>query len=116
MRNRALLALGCVLCLAAFPGISAYATKKNAVEARQFLRQIPNAGRIAQALSRLTFGPRPGDAAQVRAMGLKKWIDLELDPDRIPENPVLVEKLKTLDTLTMSGEQTVRTYPTPQIV
>jgi uncharacterized protein (DUF1800 family) len=49
-------------------------------------------------------------------MGLKKWIDLQLDPDRIPENPVLAEKLKTLDTLTMSGEQMVRNYPTPQIV
>src|ERR1017187_3264996 len=89
MRKRVLLALGCALGLAAFPGISAYATKKSADEARQFLRQIPNTERISQALSRLTFGPRPGDAAQVRALGLKKWIDLQLDPGRIPENPVL---------------------------
>jgi uncharacterized protein (DUF1800 family) len=116
MRKRALLALGCALGLAAFPGISAYATKKNADGARQFLRQIPNNARIAQALSRLTFGPRPGDAAVVRSMGLKKWIDLQLDPARMPENPVLAEKLKTLDTLTMSGEQMVRNYPSPQIV
>jgi uncharacterized protein (DUF1800 family) len=49
-------------------------------------------------------------------MGLKKWIDLQLSPDRIPEDSVLAEKLKTLDTLTMSGEQMVRNYPTPQIV
>src|ERR1017187_6660671 len=116
MRKRVLLALGCALGLAAFPGISAYATKKSADEARQFLRQIPNTERISQALSRLTFGPRPGDAAQVRALGLKKWIDLQLDPGWIPENPVLAQKLKTLDTLTMSGEQMVRNYPTPQIV
>ena len=31
-------------------------------------------------------------------MGLKKWIDQQLHPDRIPENPVLLEKLKTFDT------------------
>src|SRR5450755_205059 len=108
MRKRALLALGCALGLSAFPGISAYATKKNADEARQFLKQIPNTEKISQALNRLTFGPRPGDAAQVRAMGLKKWIDLQLDPERVIENPILAEKLKTLDTLTMSGEQMVR--------
>jgi uncharacterized protein (DUF1800 family) len=116
MRKRALLALGCALALSAFPGISAYATKKNADEARQFLKQIPNTEKISQALNRLTFGPRPGDAAQVRAMGLKKWIDLQLDPERVIENPILAEKLKTLDTLTMSGEQMVRDYPTPQMV
>jgi uncharacterized protein (DUF1800 family) len=116
MRERALMALGCALGLAAFPGISASAAKKNADQARQFLRQIPNAEKIAQALSRLTFGPRPGDVALVRSVGLQKWIDRQLDPERIPENPVLVKKLKTLDTLTMSGEQLVRNYPTPQIV
>src|SRR5262249_37871637 len=35
---------------------------------------------------------------------------------RIPENPVLTEKLKTLDTLTMSSAEMVRNYPTPQMV
>ena len=69
-----------------------------------------------QALNRLTFGARPGDVEQVKAMGLKKWIDLQLHPDRIPENPVLLEKLKPFDTLSMPGEELVRNYPAPQIV
>jgi uncharacterized protein (DUF1800 family) len=116
MRGRALLALASALCLAAFSGMSAHATKKTADEARQFLKQIPKNEKIVQALNRLTFGPRPGDAEQVRSMGLKKWIDLQLNPDRIAENTVLAGKLRTLDTLTMSGEQMVRNYPSPQIV
>src|ERR1700674_1575831 len=45
--------------------------------------------RILHALDRLTFGARPADLEQVRAMGLKKWIDLQLNPKKIPENPVL---------------------------
>jgi hypothetical protein len=49
-------------------------------------------------------------------MGLKAWIDRQLHPDRIAENPVLLEKLKTLDTLTMTSDQLVRNYPTPQMV
>ena len=49
-------------------------------------------------------------------MGLKKWIDRQLHPEQIAENPVLAEKLKTLDTLEMSSEELVRSYPTPQLV
>src|SRR3984957_21138710 len=116
MRQRVLIALASAVCLAVFPGIAAYAKKKNADEARQFLQQIPKDQRIEQALNRLTFGARPDDAAQVQAMGLKVWIDRQLHPERIAENPVLLEKLKTLDTLTMTGDQLVRNYPTPQMV
>jgi hypothetical protein len=116
MRHQVLIALASAGCLAVFPGIAAYVKKKSADEARQFLQQIPKDQRIEQALNRLTFGPRPDDAAQVKAMGLKIWIDRQLHPDRIAENPVLLEKLKTLDTLTMTSDQLVRNYPTPQMV
>ncbi len=81
-----------------------------------FNKQIPKDERIAQVLNRLTFGPRPGDAAAVKAIGVKAWIDRQLHPERIAENPVLLEKLKTLDTLGMTGEQLVREYPTPQML
>jgi len=104
MRNRVVLAL----CLAMFLGESAFASKKNAEQGRQFFKQIPKDQRIPQALNRLTFGPRPGDARQVKAIGLKKWIDLQLHPERIPENPLLDAKLKTLDTLNMTGSEMVR--------
>ncbi|HVX38277.1 MAG TPA: DUF1800 domain-containing protein [Gemmatimonadaceae bacterium] len=40
---------------------------------------------IQQVLNRLTFGARPGDAAQVRAMGVDNWIDRQLHPERIPD-------------------------------
>ncbi len=106
--RKLLLALACLCCVAAFP--------KNSTGARQFLKQIPNSDKVLQALNRLTFGPRPGDAEKVRVMGLKKWIDLQLHPERIPENPVLAEKLKTLDTLRMSAAELVQNYPTPQMV
>jgi uncharacterized protein (DUF1800 family) len=40
---------------------------------------------IQQVLNRLTFGARPGDAELVRTIGIDKWIDLQLNPDRIPD-------------------------------
>jgi uncharacterized protein (DUF1800 family) len=119
MRSRALLALASAACLATGSAVAVSAQKKDAKEtaaARQFQQQIPKDERIEQALNRLTFGPRPGDAAKVKAIGLKEWIDQQLHPNRIEENPVLIEKLKTFDTLTMSAEKMVREYPSPQIL
>ena len=115
MGNRVVLALAGGMCLATVLGISANAKQKNA-EARQFQKQLARDQKILQALNRLTYGPRPGDVREVQSMGLKKWIERQLHPDDIAENPVLIEKLKTLDTLEMSGSELVRNYPTPEMV
>jgi len=40
---------------------------------------------VQQALNRLTFGARPGDADKIRSMGVDKWIDLQLHPERIDD-------------------------------
>jgi uncharacterized protein (DUF1800 family) len=105
-----------VLIVCFLAAISANAKKKGTPESAQFRAPISNDQKIQHALNRLTFGPRPGDLEQVRAMGLKKWIDHELHPERIPENPVLAAKLRPLDSLTMSPAQMVASYPSPQLV
>jgi uncharacterized protein (DUF1800 family) len=115
MRGKALRVLTCAVCLSASTGIAVYAKKRAAVSAN-FSKQIPKNDRIVQALNRLTFGARPGDAEQVRKIGLKKWLDLQLHPEHIPENPLLAEKLKPFDTLRMPSDELVRNYPEPQIV
>lgn len=40
---------------------------------------------VLHALNRLGFGPRPGDVARVRAMGVDQWIARQLAPDRIDD-------------------------------
>ena len=40
---------------------------------------------VQQVLNRMAFGPRPGDVAKVRAMGVDQWIALQLAPDRIDD-------------------------------
>ena len=72
-------------------------------------RLIPDR-QILQVLNRLTFGPRPGDAEEVRRMGVEKWIELQLHPNRIPENPVLETKLKLLETLHMDVAELLKQY------
>ena len=40
---------------------------------------------VAHALSRLTFGARPGDAQAVRQMGVDRWIEEQLHPERLDD-------------------------------
>jgi uncharacterized protein (DUF1800 family) len=49
-------------------------------------RELPADQQIIHALNRLTFGARPGDVQKVRAMGLDKWIDVQLHPEKIDDS------------------------------
>ena len=40
------------------------------------------------ALNRLAYGPRPGDVARVAGDGVMRWIDRQLSPDRIDDDPL----------------------------
>jgi uncharacterized protein (DUF1800 family) len=112
MRFQGIWAAVVVAVSAVLPLVSA-SGQKNAPD---FHHQIPKDQRILHALNRLTFGPRPGDSERVKAMGLKKWIDQQLHPYRISENPLLEEKLQPLDSLFMSTETLVENYPEPAMM
>ena len=60
------------------------------VMTRSDVRELPADQQIIQALNRLTFGPRPGDALKVRAIGLDKWIDQQLHPERINDSAIVL--------------------------
>src|SRR5687767_14463669 len=49
-------------------------------------RELPADQQIIHALNRLTFGPGPGDVQEVRAIGLDKWIEQQLRPERIDDS------------------------------
>jgi hypothetical protein len=51
---------------------------------------------VVRILNRLTYGPRPGDVARVSAMGIANYIDEQLAPKRIPEDPGLLWRLEPL--------------------
>jgi uncharacterized protein (DUF1800 family) len=48
-------------------------------------RELTADQQVAQAVSRITFGARPGERERVRAMGVDRWIDLQLRPERIDD-------------------------------
>src|SRR5438067_1555335 len=69
---------------------------------------------ISQALNRLTFGPHPGDVDEVRRIGLAKWMEQQLHPNQIAENPMLEERLTPLKSLRMPISEVVSKYSPDQ--
>src|SRR5436190_17948160 len=90
--------------------------KKTQNAASKFHQKLSKDKQTDHALSRLTFGARPGEEEVVRKLGLKKWIDRQLNPASIPENPELEAKLAKMETLSLSTEQLALKYPTPQVL
>jgi uncharacterized protein (DUF1800 family) len=71
--------------------------------------------RAVHALNRLTFGPRPGDVDRVLQIGVDKWIDLQLHPDKI-DNSALDARLSPFRTLRMDTKEIVENFPPNQVI
>ncbi|MGH9467417.1 MAG: DUF1800 domain-containing protein, partial [Terriglobales bacterium] len=72
--------------------------------------------KVTEALNRLTWGIAPGQVQEVERIGLQKWIEQQLHPDRIPENPVLVQQLQVLAGLRETPAQEMADYPSAQAI
>jgi uncharacterized protein (DUF1800 family) len=69
---------------------------------------------IVHVLNRVGFGARPGDVERVRAIGIQRYIDEQLRPDRIPDNG-MGARLAGLETIRMSSRQIADEIERPQI-
>ncbi len=92
------------------------AAKKALDTAAKFRQKLNKQQQVEHAISRLSFGAKPGDFEAVSRMGVKKWIEHQLNPSSIAENPALEAKLAAMRTLTLSTEDLVTQYPTPQVL
>lgn len=64
-------------------------------------------------LNRLAYGPRPGDVAAVEKTGVKRYIDEQLNPERIPFPADLQARLNSLSTYNLSSAQLYIQYGPP---
>ena len=69
---------------------------------------------IVHVLSRMGFGLRPGDVEKVRAMGLQRYVDEQLHPERIPD-AAMASRLAGLTTIGMSSRQIAEQFELPQL-
>ena len=85
--------------------------KKN----QKIVSELDERKRALHALNRLTFGPKPGDLDRVMAIGVEKWIDQQLHPEKIDDSGVEA-RLTPLRTLRMDTHEIVENFPPPQMI
>lgn len=69
---------------------------------------------IVHVLNRVAFGPRPGDVDRVRQLGVERYIDQQLHPERIGDNG-LQARLAGLDTIGLSSRAIAEQYEMPAL-
>ena len=71
--------------------------------------------KVIHLLNRIGFGPRAGDVERVKKMGVDKYIDLQLHPERIDDSSI-ESKLANYPSLKMSLADIQEKYPPPQLL
>lgn len=79
------------------------------------LKQIQGDERVLHALDRLTFGPRPGEVEEVKAMGLDTWITEQLHPATI-DDTAMEKRLEQFPAMHLSEEDLTRKYPPGSVI
>src|SRR4030095_5392720 len=74
--------------------------------------QLTEEQRIMRVLNRLGFGARAGDIERVKALGIQKYIEQQLNPSGISDE-VAEAKVGTLSSLSMTTAQLYEKYPQP---
>jgi len=82
---------------------------------KQAAAEMDQRKQAVHVLNRLTFGPRSGDVDRVRAMGVGKWIDQQLHPDKIDDS-ALDARLARFRTLHMDTRELVQNFPSEQMI
>ncbi len=76
------------------------------------LKPLTEEQKIVHVLNRLGFGARPGDVERVKAIGLQRYIDQQLDPGTIVDSK-LESKVRSLDVFDLSTAELFAKYPNP---
>jgi uncharacterized protein (DUF1800 family) len=79
------------------------------------VKSLTEEQKIAHLLSRTGFGARPGDVERVKKMGIDKYLDLQLHPDRLDDSGIAA-RLRQFESLNMNLSDIHEKYPVPQLL
>jgi len=74
----------------------------------------PDTATVEHVLNRMAFGARPGDIQRLQSMGLERYLDQQLHPERLSDRAV-APRLASLTTVAMSSREIADKIETPQI-
>ncbi len=74
------------------------------------LAQTSTQAEALHAVNRLSFGPAPGEVARVMQMGVDRYVDEQLNPERLPNPAQLTRQLDSLRIPHMSQDDLIAQY------
>jgi uncharacterized protein (DUF1800 family) len=74
-------------------------------------RELNAREQASHVLNRLAFGPRPGDVDRVMAMGVDRWIEQQLRPDRVSDRDAEQIVVAAFPAMRQSASELLRDYP-----
>ncbi len=104
-----------MLCAMLSPVFTVGASAQQSMMQKPSAKPLTESQKILHVLNRLGYGARPGDVERVKALGLNKYIEQQLNPASI-NDAVADAKVKNLDVLRMSNEELFAKYPNGQAV
>ncbi|MGD0648840.1 MAG: DUF1800 domain-containing protein, partial [Acidobacteriaceae bacterium] len=83
--------------------------------AERHAKPLTEQERVLQALNRFTFGPRPGDVAVVEKIGLQRWFEMQLHPERMDDSAFGVE-MGQFPAMELPEDQLKERFPSGQMI
>jgi uncharacterized protein (DUF1800 family) len=110
MARRAAALCGVLALLLPLFGLGVATAQKQ--QTRASAGRLAEEQRILHVLNRLGFGARPGDVERVRAVGLERYVEEQLYPEKIAD-AASDAKLQRLDALRLTTPELYAKYPQP---
>src|SRR5215471_15465319 len=110
MRQLAAVSIIAALLVSTFASLASAQNMK--APAQKTAAKLAADQRVLHVLNRLGFGARPGDVERVKAMGVDKYIELQLNPEKIDDS-ASEARLQNLETLRMTTAELYEKYPQP---
>jgi uncharacterized protein (DUF1800 family) len=82
---------------------------------RSGAKSLTEEERATHALNRLSFGPRPGDLERVQAIGVKKWVEMQLNPEQIDDS-LLEARLQGFPAMHLSQQDLIQAFPSAGVI
>jgi uncharacterized protein (DUF1800 family) len=89
--------------------------EKKPIANKSNLKNLTEEQKVSHLLDRVTLGARPGDVERVMKVGWKKYMEEQLNPDRISDK-VVEERLKRLESVHLSNSELAKNYARPGMV
>lgn len=111
---KALLALSVCAGLFQSFAIPAAVAAKHAAEKHESAKiKLSDEQKAVHVLNRLAYGPRPGDVEAVKQMGISHFIQSQLYPETVQEDPTLNARLSQIEAINLPPLQLFMKYGLP---